>query len=131
MDQPPILRMRLMMVLVKSTKGVTSENMTKDEESSSHEIIKSEDTFTVGKSGVIRKENAEVDEESKSRFTRNLEEREEQSKGWISCLWVWQLIQLWVGGDHLVLGAGQLVGEAGDDGPGPQAIPPEQGALWS
>lgn len=70
-----------MMVLVKSTKGVTSENMTKDEESSSHEIIKSEDTFTVGKSGVIRKENAEVDEESKSRFTRNLEEREGQSKG--------------------------------------------------
>ena len=37
-----------------------------------------------------------------------------------------QLVQLWVVGDQLVLGAGQLVGEARDDGPGPQAKPPEK-----
>lgn len=42
-----------------------------------------------------------------------------------------QLAQLWVFGDQLGHGAGQLVGEAGDDGPGLQAIPPEQGALWA
>ena len=60
-------------------KAATTENMAKDAEPSGHKITKRKIAFAAGKSGVIKKKNAEDEEEARK------EERGDMLKV-VSCL---------------------------------------------